>query len=130
MADIIQIRRDTEANWKAANPILAQGEPALEIDSKKEKIGDGVTAWNALGYRNAGSGPPTSMRIIPHPDNDGLSVKLKDVVEIYLKVGANEYLCMLRYMNLLADNDTANYGSEPSFDDGNYNPISIINLNE
>lgn len=54
MAQIIQIRRDTAANWTAANPILAQGEPALEIDTKKEKIGDGVTAWNSLAYKQAG----------------------------------------------------------------------------
>lgn len=56
MAQIIQIRRDTAANWTAANPILAQGEPALEIDTKKEKIGDGVTAWNSLPYKANGSG--------------------------------------------------------------------------
>lgn len=56
MADIIQIRRDTATNWEAANPILAQGEPAMEIDTKKEKIGDGTTAWNSLPYR-LGSNP-------------------------------------------------------------------------
>lgn len=51
MANRIQYRRDTAANWKAANPVLALGEPALETDTKLRKIGDGVTAWNSLGYQ-------------------------------------------------------------------------------
>lgn len=51
MAEIIQLRRDTSGNFTTANPILAQGEPALEINTLKEKIGDGITAWNDLTYR-------------------------------------------------------------------------------
>lgn len=50
MADIIQIRRDTAANWTSANPTLAQGEFGFETDTKKAKIGDGTTAWNSLAY--------------------------------------------------------------------------------
>jgi hypothetical protein len=50
MAVTIQWRRDTAANWATANPILAQGEPAVELDTKKFKIGDGTTAWNSLAY--------------------------------------------------------------------------------
>lgn len=51
MIQRIQIRRDTAANFTAANTLLALGEPALEIDTRKEKIGDGVTLWSALPYR-------------------------------------------------------------------------------
>jgi hypothetical protein len=50
MADLIQIRRDTAANWTSANPILAQGELGLETDTSKIKAGDGSTAWTSLGY--------------------------------------------------------------------------------
>jgi len=50
MADIIQIRRDTAANWTSANPILAQGELGVETDTDKIKVGDGSTAWSSLGY--------------------------------------------------------------------------------
>jgi|GEM_PF-4938753 len=53
MATIIQLRRDTAANWTANNPILADGEPALEKDTGKEKVGDGVTAWNDLPYKDS-----------------------------------------------------------------------------
>ena len=50
MADLIQIRRDTAANWTSANSILAQGELGAETDTSKIKIGDGSTAWSSLAY--------------------------------------------------------------------------------
>jgi hypothetical protein len=50
MAYRIQLRRDTAANWTAANPKLAQGEAGYELDTGKLKIGDGVQNWNALSY--------------------------------------------------------------------------------
>jgi hypothetical protein len=50
MAQKIQVRTDTAANWTAANPVLSLGEPALESDTKKIKYGDGITAWNSLNY--------------------------------------------------------------------------------
>lgn len=46
----ILIRRDLAANWIAANPILSDGEIGYEKDTKKMKIGDGITAWNSLAY--------------------------------------------------------------------------------
>lgn len=48
MATKIQIRRDTAANWRNANPVLSQGEPAYEIDTNITKYGDGVTKYNDL----------------------------------------------------------------------------------
>lgn len=50
MANLIQIRRDTAANWTSANPVLAQGELGAETDTLKIKMGNGSTAWNSLGY--------------------------------------------------------------------------------
>ena len=55
MADIIQLRRDTATNWTSANPILAQGEMGVEINTRKLKIGDGTTAWNSLSYYDLGT---------------------------------------------------------------------------
>ena len=46
----IQLRNDTASAWTMANPILAQGEMGIESDTLKQKIGDGTTAWNTLGY--------------------------------------------------------------------------------
>ena len=50
MSSKIQLRRDTADNWTATNPVLSQGEPGLETDTRKIKYGDGTTAWNLLDY--------------------------------------------------------------------------------
>ena len=50
MASKIQFRRDTSTNWSNTNPTLAQGEPGIETNTLKFKIGDGTTAWNSLNY--------------------------------------------------------------------------------
>ena len=46
----LQLRRETYANWMSANPILAEGEPAYETDTKRYKLGDGVTTYALLRY--------------------------------------------------------------------------------
>ena len=43
-------RRDTAANWTAANPTLLAGEIGIESDTNKIKIGTGSTAWTSLAY--------------------------------------------------------------------------------
>jgi hypothetical protein len=48
--DTIQSRRGSSAQWSAANPILADGEIGYDSTTRRMKIGDGVTAWNALAY--------------------------------------------------------------------------------
>lgn len=53
MATIIQLRRDETVNWREANPILAEGEPGIEIISGNSlalKIGDGIHSWDNLQY--------------------------------------------------------------------------------
>jgi hypothetical protein len=54
MADIIQIRRDLSTNWTTSNPVLADGELGFEKNTKKGKLGDGITAWNSLPYSFTG----------------------------------------------------------------------------
>ena len=51
----IKLRRDTSANWAAANPVLALAEPGLETDTSKIKYGDGSTSWAELPYASGGS---------------------------------------------------------------------------
>jgi hypothetical protein len=50
MAQQIQFRRGTSAEWAAANPILAQGELGINLDGNRFKIGTGLTSWNYLDY--------------------------------------------------------------------------------
>lgn len=52
MADIIQHRRDTSANWAEENPILLEGEIGYCTDNPNlYKIGDGVHDWKSLPFR-------------------------------------------------------------------------------
>ena len=46
----IKMRRGKAAEWAAKNPILGDGEPGYETDSRKLKIGDGLSYWNNLPY--------------------------------------------------------------------------------
>lgn len=48
------IRRGTAVQWSTVNPILLAGEFAVETDTRKFKIGDGVTDWNTLLYATQG----------------------------------------------------------------------------
>lgn len=50
MADRIQLRRDTAANWAAVNPVLADGEIGLEQDTGQFKLGNGVATYTVLPY--------------------------------------------------------------------------------
>ena len=59
MSTLIQFRRDTAANWSAANPILAQGELGLVTDTGAYKMGDGTTNWNVLPYNQLQPGVST-----------------------------------------------------------------------
>lgn len=52
------IRQDTAANWASVNPVLARGEAGLDLTSGNEKMGDGVTAWNVLPFRDDAAGLP------------------------------------------------------------------------
>lgn len=50
MAQQIQFRNGTAAQWSLSNPILAQGEIGVETDTNQFKIGNGVSTWGSLSY--------------------------------------------------------------------------------
>lgn len=64
MAVRIQLRRDTAANWIAANPVLSLGEVGIETDTLKSKVGNGSATWTSLSYLGSQSpdfsGTPTA----------------------------------------------------------------------
>jgi hypothetical protein len=53
---VLRHRRDTAANWTAANPVLEDGQLGFETDTRLSKLGNGVTAWNALAYTASSGG--------------------------------------------------------------------------
>lgn len=67
----IKFRRDEAADWSRRNPTLAEGEPGVEMDTGKFKVGDGVTRWGDLPYFVPGD------HAAPSPgDEDGPSLAL------------------------------------------------------
>lgn len=52
MAVRIQMRRDSAANWTSNDPLLAEGEMGLELDTGRWKIGNGTSPWSVLVYSN------------------------------------------------------------------------------
>lgn len=53
MGDIparFQLRKGTAALWASVNPILADGEPGLETDTGRLRMGNGVAQFTALPY--------------------------------------------------------------------------------
>jgi hypothetical protein len=47
----IRQRTATAAEWASVNPVLLSGEVGWEGDTTNSKLGDGVTPWNSLAYR-------------------------------------------------------------------------------
>jgi len=89
---LIQLRRGTAAQWLAANPILAEGEPGLEVDTHKGKYGTGSAHWIDLPYSwaygpqgPAGGGLTGSF---PNPTIATNAVGAAQIVD--LSVGTNE----------------------------------------
>lgn len=54
----IQFRRGIAAQWVAVNPVLAPGEPGIEVDANPPaiKIGNGFDTWTELPYTAPGGG--------------------------------------------------------------------------
>lgn len=48
----IVLRKDTEANWLANDPVLLAGEPAIVVDKRQIKFGDGASKFSALKVVN------------------------------------------------------------------------------
>ena len=71
MANRIQLRRDGAQQWANVNPILAQGELGIEIDTSRLKIGDGVTAWNSLRYERPLETESNTANTLVKRDADG-----------------------------------------------------------
>jgi FtsP/CotA-like multicopper oxidase with cupredoxin domain len=58
----IQLKRATQAEWLAIDPVLAVGEVGVETDTRLFKIGNGVKKWSDLDYDGQASGSFTECR--------------------------------------------------------------------
>lgn len=82
------LRNDTAANFTSQNPVLSKGECGFENNTQKFKIGDGITAWNSLGYVT--SDKMNILSAAPSAAGQFLVSKLNDKSNIeVLKVSGN-----------------------------------------
>jgi hypothetical protein len=86
----IKTRRGTAAEWSAANPTLAAGEPGYETDTGILKYGDGVTAYNMLSARVPTSQKTTRSATIVIAASDS-SAKSKAQAD-YVCTGTNDHI--------------------------------------
>ena len=150
----ITIRKDTAANWTAANILLADGEFAKESDTGKLKLGNGVTAWNSLAYFSSGGGTQPFLSVLGNykistnttPPASSGSIKYSNATQIN---SSNLYVSTLTDANmdiqivislltigtvlLIQDsNDAANYqkwqiSSTPTFASSSYTiPVTFL----
>lgn len=61
---IIRTRRGTSEEWTSANTLLKLGEQGIETDTRREKFGNGVDAWNDLQYSAGGGGGSSAPLIL------------------------------------------------------------------
>lgn len=113
MATLIQLRRDTAANWTSVNPTLAQGEIGIETDTNKFKIGDGTTAWATLVYAGGGA------------VSNAYGYSLNESTRVYTKLGVAGHVVHDKIRQCVQNDDgTIAYFLDPSngWDKENYKP--------
>ncbi|MEY4331313.1 MAG: Rhodococcus phage ReqiPoco6 [Bacteroidota bacterium] len=82
----IKIRRGTNAQWLAANPILAAGELGLNTDNNRLKVGNGSLGWNSLSYINISPGDVNEATqdyigaFLQNGTHDGINVTYNDTL--------------------------------------------------
>ena len=88
MANRMQQRRGTAAEWTAADPVLAAGEIGFETDTGKFKFGDGTNTWSNLqAFSDASAiigGAPGTLDTL-----EELAAAINDNPEIYSDVADN-----------------------------------------
>lgn len=133
----IQLRQGLSSDWVTANPVLASGEPGVESDTLKIKVGDGTRVWNQLPYVgdsglagtfvtsvNSKTGAVT---LLPS-DLPGLSGFIKTIVAQTLAPGANVGISELTADGKLTISSTASSAGGGG-GGGTVTGISVTSLN-
>ena len=84
---ILQLRTGSATQWAASTRILAVGEPGVETDSGRIKIGDGTNLWSALPWSGAAIGKSST--------NGALTINGADVA-VYVLPTATSKADMLK----------------------------------
>lgn len=83
----IQVRRGTTAQWTAANPILAAGEPGYDTTLEVFKIGNGTDRWLTLPVGEGMSEADADARYAPSFPATGITYDAAGNVETVTENG-------------------------------------------
>lgn len=103
---LIQVRRDTAANWTSVNPTLAAGEQGFETDTGKFKIGTGSTAWTSLSY--ATTIPPSTVTSAMIVDDAITSAKILDGTIVNADINASAAIAPSKVAGVFITGDSSN----------------------
>ena len=115
----MQQKVDPAATWTANNPTLRDGELGFEEDTGKWKLGDGVTAWNSLGYFGAGS--------VAY-DNGTSGLTATDLQAAVDELATDDAAIASAVSDHLGDTDDAHDGSAVSFTDAGLAVITGVDV--
>lgn len=126
----IQQKHGTAAEWASENPVLMAWEFGIETDTRRGKIGDGVTAWNSLPYAFrtyddfVGSGSTAAAGLVPEPpDTIGSSKFLREDgewAEPLAPISGNaETATALKTTAISANADLNNYNTAGNYTSAN-----------
>lgn len=111
----IKLRRALAADWLGVNPVLLAGEPGMELDTFKLKIGNGVLAWKDLPYIDGGAGTNLIYNAIeivdslPSIGNEQSFYKVSSNQKIYYWDSINnDYICLNFEIPEFVDTNTNN----------------------
>ena len=97
----IRLRRALASEWKVVNPILLSGEPGVETDTFKMKVGNGVDTWDDLPYIAGGAEPSPILNAIvtveelPVEGNENLLYKVTSTQKMYYWDSVNNnFICL------------------------------------
>ena len=123
MADRIQHRRDTRANWEQYNPVLMEGEIGLVMDDPNlYKVGDGTNAWNDLPFRGFDG------TVVQETGNaEDAVMSQKAISELFIPlVWSQGYINSSG--NFISSSGTTYYGSDfiPTYPNAVFNSSNIV----
>jgi hypothetical protein len=116
MANRIQLRRDTTANWENTNPVLADGEMGYDIVTNEIRIGNGSNTWSQLSANTISGGGGASTGNVTFNGiniigNDNLRFQPNATVtdgyiDVYLTVGPDIHVVASNSGNLILGPDS------------------------
>jgi hypothetical protein len=127
MANRIQLRRGTSTEWTQFNPVLAEAELGVEIDTGRIKVGDGSTQWGNLKYeRPLESVDATPNTLVLRDSTSSIKARNITLSSGGLLFGAAQSANQLSTARTIAASNTSDLSGQASFDGSSNIDINFL----